>query len=285
MDEQGRLTTAGVLFFGRRPQQFFPVFVIKAVWFYGNSIAGTQYRDSRDIEGTIPEMYEQGLRWLQSCLRRTQNGQSFNSIGKLEIPETVLEELLQNALVHLDLLKTAAIRLLIFDDRVEIINPGSVVGGHTMEEVMHGNSFPRNPLMANFCAKTMPYRGLGSGIPRVLKEDSDVQFVDNKGGNQFTAIIKRPVLSGADNTTTVIVKDGGLNGGKVGGLQLTERQRNIIDIIRRFGGKDGGLKVDDIVIKTKIGKRTIERELAFLREQGIVRRLEGRQKGYYEIIE
>ncbi len=96
------------------------------------------------------------------------------------------------------LLKTAAIRLLIFDDRVEIINPGSVVGGHTMEEVMHGNSFPRNPLMANFCAKTMPYRGLGSGIPRVLKEDSDVQFVDNKEGNQFTAIIKRPVLSEAD---------------------------------------------------------------------------------------
>ena len=285
MDEQGRLTTAGVLFFGRRPQQFFPVFVIKAVWFYGNSIAGTQYRDSRDIEGTIPEMYEQGLRWLQSCLRRTQNGQSFNSIGKLEIPETVLEELLQNALVHLDLLKTAAIRLLIFDDRVEIINPGSVVGGHTMEEVMHGNSFPRNPLMANFCAKTMPYRGLGSGIPRVLKEDSDVQFVDNKEGNQFTAIIKRPVLSEADNTTTDVVKDGGLNGGKVGGLKLTDRQRNIIDIIRRFGGKDGGLKVDDIVIKTKIGKRTIERELAFLREQGIVRRLEGRQKGYYEIIE
>ena len=96
------------------------------------------------------------------------------------------------------LLKTAAIRLLIFDDRVEIINPGSVVGGHTMEEVTHGNSFPRNPLMANFCAKTMPYRGLGSGIPRVLKEDSDVQFVDNKEGNQFTAIIKRPVLSEAD---------------------------------------------------------------------------------------
>lgn len=192
MDDKGRLTTAGLLFFGRRPQQFMPVFVIKAVWFYGNSIAGTQYRDSRDIEGTIPEMYEQGLRWLQSCLRRTQNGQSFNSIGKLEIPETVLEELLQNALVHLDLLKTAAIRLLVFDDRVEIVNPGSVMGGHTINEVMLGNSYPRNPLMANFCAKTMPYRGLGSGIPRVLSEDSDVQFVDDKAGNQFKAIIKRP---------------------------------------------------------------------------------------------
>ena len=254
MDEQGRLTTAGVLFFGRRPQQFFPVFVIKAVWFYGNSIAGTQYRDSRDIEGTIPEMYEQ---------------------------------------VHLDLLKTAAIRLLIFDDRVEIINPGSVVGGHTMVEVMHGNSFPRNPLMANFCAKTMPYRGLGSGIPRVLKEDSDVQFVDNKEGNQFTAIIKRPVMSGVDNTTADIVKDGGLNGGKVGGLQLTERQRAIIELIKEnpfLTAKAISEKISEKASEKtsenfSVSDRTIETDIAELRRMGVLCRMKGRKKGYYEIIE
>ena len=291
MDEQGRLTTAGVLFFGRRPQQFFPVFVIKAVWFYGNSIAGTQYRDSRDIEGTIPEMYEQGLRWLQSCLRRTQNGQSFNSIGKLEIPEMVLEELLQNALVHLDLLKTAAIRLLIFDDRVEIINPGSVVGGHTMEEVMHGNSFPRNPLMANFCAKTMPYRGLGSGIPRVLKEDSDVQFVDNKEGNQFTAIIKRPVLSEADNTTTNVVKDGVEHSA----VKLTDRQRIIISLIKQFVVEhvvdgvveDGVEKLSARVISKMVKRstRTIQRELSYLQEIGLIKYVGTDTKGYYEVLD
>ena len=238
-------------------------------------------------------MYEQGLRWLQSCLRRTQNGQSFNSIGKLEIPETVLEELLQNALVHLDLLKTAAIRLLIFDDRVEIINPGSVVGGHTMEEVMHGNSFPRNPLMANFCAKTMPYRGLGSGIPRVLKEDSDVQFVDNKEGNQFTAIIKRPVMSGVDNTTADIVKDGGLNGGKVGGLQLTERQRAIIELIKEnpfLTAKAISEKISEKASEKtsenfSVSDRTIETDIAELRRMGVLCRMKGRKKGYYEIIE
>ena len=110
-------------------------------------------------------------------------------MGKLEIPETVLEELLQNALVHADLLKTAAIRLLVFDDRVEIINPDCIMGGHSIEEVMLGNSFARNPLMANFCAKTMPYRGLGSGIPRVLSEDSHVKFIDSKDGNQFIVCI------------------------------------------------------------------------------------------------
>lgn len=141
--------------------------------------------------------------WLKSCLRRVQDGQSFNSVGKLEISETVLEELLQNALVHCDLLKTAAIRLLVFDDRVEIINPGCVAGGHSIEEIMLGNSFARNPLMANFCAKMMPYRGLGSGIPRVLAENCKIEFYDDKAGNQFTASVSRITANKTANTQDV----------------------------------------------------------------------------------
>ena len=58
-----------------------------------------------------------------------------------------------------------------------------------------GNSYARNPLMANFCAKTMPYRGLGSGIPRVLAEDSHVEFIDSKEGNQFTVRVNRPLAA------------------------------------------------------------------------------------------
>jgi hypothetical protein len=56
-------------------------------------------------------------------------------------------------------------------------------------EVKVGNSYARNPLMANFCSKTIPYRGLGSGIPRVLAVDSHVEFIDSKEGNQFTVRI------------------------------------------------------------------------------------------------
>ncbi len=132
IDEFGRLTVAGLMFFSKEPQQFRPQHCIKAVWFYGNHIGGTEYRDSRDIIGTIPEMYEESLRWLKSCLSRHQNGQSFNSVGELEIPEVVLDELVQNALIHLDLLKPAAIRIMVFENRVEIVNPGSLPDGQTV---------------------------------------------------------------------------------------------------------------------------------------------------------
>lgn len=52
----------------------------------------------------------------------------------------MLEELLQNSLVHFDLLHHAAIRLLIFNDRLEIINPGSLYGGLKIDDIKLGVS-------------------------------------------------------------------------------------------------------------------------------------------------
>lgn len=76
-------------------------------------------------------------------------------------------------------------------------------------EVKLGNSYARNPLMANFCAKTMPYRGLGSGIPRVLAEDSHVEFIDSKEGNQFTVRVNRPLaaLEAGSSTEKAVSND------------------------------------------------------------------------------
>ncbi len=187
----GQVTRAGMLFFGQYPQMRMPTYTIKAVAYYGNDIGGSDYRDSRDIIGTVPTMFREGMSFLKSNLHHLQAGQNFNSVGKLEIPEVVLEELLQNALVHVDLLGSAYIRLLVFDNRVEIINPGSLFGGLTVEDIRLGKSKQRNQLMADFCARTMIYRGLGSGIPRALKEDAKIDFVSDEGSGDFKTIIWR----------------------------------------------------------------------------------------------
>lgn len=190
-DTNGSATLSGLLYFGKQPQQYKPSFMIKAVSFYGNEIAETQYRDSKDIIGTIPELFSQGMTFLKSNLHSIQAGQSFNSIGKLEISEIALEEILQNALVHREYIKTAPIRLLIFENRVEIISPGCLPDGLTIEDIKLGNSYQRNQLIATLCAKTMVYRGLGSGIIRAMHEGAHIEFINNESGNQFTTIIYR----------------------------------------------------------------------------------------------
>ena len=50
-----------------------------------------------------------------------------NSVGIPEIPPSVFEELLVNALVHRDYLVSAPIRLFIFDNRIDIITVVSLI--------------------------------------------------------------------------------------------------------------------------------------------------------------
>lgn len=165
--KEGLPTMAGILFFGKTPQLFYPSFIIKAVSFIGNDIAGTKYRDSKDIEGNLTDMFDKGMSFMKANLHSIQDGQSFNSIGNLEIPEEVLEEALQNALVHRDYLKMAPIRVLIFDNRVEIKSPGTLAGGLSLAMIEEGDTYQRNPLLASICSTVMAYRGLGSGILRI----------------------------------------------------------------------------------------------------------------------
>ena len=188
----GRLTMAGLLFFSKNPQQYRPIFHVKAVSFFGNEIAGRNYRNSKDINGTVPELYERSMDFLTSNLKHTQQGQNFNSTGILEVSKVALEEIVQNALVHRDYFRSAAIRLLIFDDRVEIISPGRLPNSLSVEKIKYGNAVARNPLIATFCSKTMPYRGLGSGVKRAIKEQPDIRFVNDVDGDQFTVTIPRP---------------------------------------------------------------------------------------------
>lgn len=191
IDRNGRLTMAGLMFFGQMPRFKYEWFMIKAVWFYGDSIGENEYRDSRDIVGTVPYMFEKGMDFLDSVLHHVQGGQNFNSVGILEIPEVALREILQNALIHRSWLAPAPIRLLVFADRVEIISPGALPNNLTVDDIKLGNAYHRNQLAATLCAKTMDYRGLGSGIIRALRADADIEFHNEESGDQFRVVLWR----------------------------------------------------------------------------------------------
>lgn len=188
----GRLTLGGLLFFAKYPQKYRPVFCVKAVSFFGNSLGGSDYRSSKDIEGTIPEIFEETMQFFTSNLNHIQAGQNFNSTGKLEVSQTALEELLQNALVHRDYSRNSPVRVMIFDNRIEIVSPGSLPNSLTIENIKMGHAAVRNNLLASYCSKLMIYRGFGSGIIRALENQPDIELINEEEGGQFKAIIPRP---------------------------------------------------------------------------------------------
>jgi predicted HTH transcriptional regulator len=187
-----KLTLGGLFFFSFKPQQYRPVFCIKAISFFGNDIGGCSYRGSVDITGTIPEMFNKGMDFFDTYLKHIQQGQNFNSVGKLEVSHIALEEVLQNALVHRDYSKNAPIRIMIFDNRIEIVSPGCLPNHLSVENIKLGNAVVRNNLIVSYASKLMPYRGFGSGIRRAMLEQPNIEFENDRDGEQFLVRIPRP---------------------------------------------------------------------------------------------
>ncbi|MCL1813245.1 MAG: putative DNA binding domain-containing protein [Treponema sp.] len=180
------LTLAGLLFFGNEPQSLRPAFTIKAVMFAGNEIGSNNYRSKpEDLTGTIPELFKQGMMYVKSCIKYLQNGQGFNSHGVPEVSIIALEEVLQNALIHRDYFKNAPVRLLVFDNRIEIISPGKLPNSLTVEEIKYGNPVIRNNQITLFASRTLPYSGLGSGLRRALANQPDMELENDVDGEQF----------------------------------------------------------------------------------------------------
>jgi ATP-dependent DNA helicase RecG len=186
------LNLVGTLLFAKQPQRFRPTLLIKAVIFFGNEIADNNYFSSEDIDDTLEVQYSKGFYFLMSDLRRKQApGASFNSLGVLEISKVALEEALVNALVHRDYSKLGSVKLLVFENRIEIISPGALPNHLTVENIKNGNAVPRNPILLSFCSKILPYRGLGSGIRRILKEHPRTDFINDQAGQQFKVVLWR----------------------------------------------------------------------------------------------
>ncbi len=189
-------TVSGALLFAKNPSFKLPVFIVKAIAFPGNEIHETQYRDSQDLTGKVADVFQKSMSFVLGNIRHIQGDQGVNAPGESEIPRVTLEELIANALIHRDYFISASVRLFVFDNRVEIISPGHLPNNLTIENIKRGNSNIRNPILASYATKILPYRGLGSGIIRALRAYPDIEFENDHDGNLFKVIIKRRNING-----------------------------------------------------------------------------------------
>jgi ATP-dependent DNA helicase RecG len=189
--ENGSLTLGGALLFAKTTQYKIPVTVVKAGAFDSATIGTNQYTDSRDFTGKLADIFQQTVYFVISNIHHVQGDQGVNSIGTPEIPRDAIEEIVSNALIHRDYFISAAVRVFVFPDRVEIISPGHLPNNLTVENIKAGNSKPRNPVLTSYANYLLPYRGYGSGIIRALEAWPHIDFFDDRDGNQFKVTLKR----------------------------------------------------------------------------------------------
>lgn len=190
--KDGKLSLAGFLLFGKKPQLLKPIFTAQCVAFIGNDMSSKEFRDKEDpFEGNLKQVYKKTLSFVTRNLRKIQKEESFNSPSTLEIPIETIEELLVNALVHRDYFIHSSIKVFIFDNRIEIISPGKLPNTLTIENIKVGTSIPRNPILFSNARYLLPFVGVGSGIPRALENSPDLELINDTDRELFIAVIHR----------------------------------------------------------------------------------------------
>ena len=161
-------TVAGVLLFGRRPQQHLPYAQINAARFSGTDSSFDPV-DRKDLTGRLLDVIDQAERFLNLHLPTPHEIVGFEPEPKPEIPKEALREAIVNAVAHRDYTIRGPIRLFIFDDRIEIHTPGRPPNGVTAEAMRAGVHVVRNPALYARLSEVGLVTRAGTGIRRIIR--------------------------------------------------------------------------------------------------------------------
>lgn len=137
-------TLSGIMMFGEYPQAFLPQLFVACVVVPGIKLGdvgemGQRFDDNKRVEGTLDEMLDQTLAFIR---RNIGTKVIIDNNGKREdipaYPMKALREAVANALIHRDYSisrESAYIYVQIYNDRIEIINPGDLYGNNRIENL------------------------------------------------------------------------------------------------------------------------------------------------------
>lgn len=279
----GNLNLAGVLLFAEQPELVFPQFVTKGVRFPGIAVHANRYDDTEDFAGPLSRLFKDALAFVMRNMHKVQGANGVNSPGTPEIPEQVFEELLVNALVHRDYLVSAPIRIFIFDDRVEIISPGTLPNNLTIANIKTGNSNIRNPILISYAAKgLLPYHGIGSGILRALDAWPNTDFEDDREKSLFKAIVYRKMAAASPSLPDSSVKMS-INEPESSAISSVKHVSSSVKIVEMMRANPD-ITTHALALKLGISKRAVEKHIANLRNSGIIRREGSARGGRWEVL-
>lgn len=208
-------TLSCILLFSVYPQMFYPQYTVNAMVVPGyekgeTTEDGFRFIDNKRIEGTIPDMLENTMRFLKKNMRiKTSIEQETGKrVDKTEYPLVALREAVLNSLIHRDYsMHTEAmpIEVIMYRDRLEIRNPGGLYGRLTLDKLGKVQPDTRNPVLARAMETLGLTENRYSGIPTIQREmrlagmreavfaNSRNEFAVTFYNNEFWMEISEPV--------------------------------------------------------------------------------------------
>lgn len=273
-----------VLFFGIEPEKYFEQAIIRCVEFDG--IDKRFINDDKLYGGPLYQQYTQAIQWLKKKLsvRYDIEGQGSGPRKEnWEIPEIVFKEAIINSLAHRDYYDKGAVTTIeLFDDRVEITNPGGLVSA--INHVDFGKkSHSRNPLIFGLFARMHLVEKIGSGIIRMkdLMQEAGLPEPEFRTKGMFTICLKRPTKA-SEKTTEKIVDNSSESLDLSTLISIEEAEKKVSEKtsekILRFIGEDSKITINELALKVGKSTRAIELQLKKLKDNEVIIR-KGPDKG------
>lgn len=193
----------------------------------------------------------------------------FLRVETWEIPLEALREAILNALIHRDYRQNSFIYLRIYDDSIEISNPGELLEDLTIKDLYKKHSSKlRNPLLAKVFYLTGYIDIWGQGIQNIikaLKENNLSLPVFEQNQSSFKIQFKREILF--DKVTDEVTDE------------VTDNQRIILEELK----KNKFLTTTELSQIVGISKRKIIDNTNKLKEKGLLKRIGKEKGGHWEV--
>ena len=250
--QDGKLTVAAVLLFGRNPQRLLTQAMVRCARFKGTT--EVHFLDMKVIQGSIIEQVEETLAFVKRNIRMAAEIKGLHREEKWEYPLEGLREAVVNAICHRDYASSANVQIRIFDDRLEVWNPGELPEGMTVEDLRRQHeSKPRNKLIANAFFLIKYIEQFGTGIQRILDDCHAQQLPE-------------PVFQVQGHTFRAVFAPGQMAGSTGMIVNLSERRQKAIEHIR----KKGQISRREYAKQAGVSPETAKRDLTKLVEDGVL---------------
>lgn len=275
--QKGRITNAGALMFASRVDKFIPHAESIFAAFKGTD--KTNIYDRNDVKDDLLIQFNEAVAFLKKHLNVRSEIRGFDRSDIYEIPLDALREAVVNAIVHRNYtINGTSIYVRIFDDRVEIENPGGLPNGITKRDFAK-SSVRRNPLIADLFNRMGKVERMGSGIDRMRNLMRD-------------AGLKEPVFEMDEFFRVTFYRDPrySLKADSFEKVRATSektrgntREKTREKIIRSLKANPE-ITMERLAEIVGISSKGVEWQINKLKEDGVIRRIGPAKGGHWEIV-
>lgn len=207
-EDEYKPTCLGLLCFGICPELVLPQLVVKAMVVPGFNVGetgelGERFSDNKNITGTIPEIIKATMEFITKNMKKRTIITKDTGVkaDKFEYLVEAIREAVINAIVHRDYsnyTESSYVSVIMFNDRIEISNPGGLYGNLTIDELSEVRNPPvRNKNLVRVLEEMGYIENRSSGIATMIMSMRELKleppiFKDEKGN--FKVIFKNHTL-------------------------------------------------------------------------------------------